>query len=159
TSVSSDSIAHLRLDGINLLWQLDPQSEDSGETMDYCARVMEEAERATLPVFFEALPVSKGPQGYAVNRSIAELVKTVGVASALGSSSANLWLQVPLVDGFERVARATTLPLLVMDDNAPGDTLALLELFAHGMQAGANVRGVLAGRSVLFPPAADDPAA
>jgi hypothetical protein len=32
-------------------------------------------------------------------------------------------------------------------------------MFADGMQAGHNVRGVMAGRNVLFPPNHDDPAA
>ena len=159
TSFSMDSISRLRLDGIKLLWRLDLQNEVSGEMLDDCARVMEEADRAQLPVLLEALPVSKGAQGYQTNLNADELVKTLGVASALGSSSMGLWLQTPPVEPFERVTRATTLPLLMLDDIAPDSPLALLEQFAHGMAAGANVRGVTAGRSVLFPAKHDDPAA
>ena len=160
SSFSSDSIARLRLDGVKLLWRLDLQNDVSGEALENCARVMEEADRATLPIFFEALPVSKGAQGYELVKSTEAWVKLIGVASALGSSSADLWLQLPLIDPFERIARATTLPVMLLDgDNLPGDNLPLLEMFARGMKAGPNVRGVMAGRSVLFPPGADDPAA
>jgi DhnA family fructose-bisphosphate aldolase class Ia len=159
TSFSSDSLSRLRLDGIKLLLRLDLSDEASAETMDYCTRVMEDADRAGVPVFLEPLPVSKGAKGYEVNKSVEELVKTIGVASALGSSSANTWLKIPYVDNFERVARATTLPLVMLGGETQDDALTVLEMFARGMKAGANVRGVMAGRNVLFPANGEDPAA
>jgi DhnA family fructose-bisphosphate aldolase class Ia len=159
TSFSMDSINRLRLDGIKLLWRLDLQNEASGEMLDDCGRVMEEADRAQLPVFFEALPVSKGAQGYQTILSVDEWVKTLGVAAAIGSSSMGLWLQAPPIEGFERVARATTLPILMLDDVAPDSARGLLEQIERGLKAGANVRGVMAGRSVLFPAKKDDPSA
>jgi len=56
------------------------------------------------------------------------------------------------------VARATTLPILMLGGEAAGDPTGILEEFATGMRAGSNVRGALVGRNVLFP-GDDDPLA
>ena len=135
------------------------QDKDAGQTLDDCAQVMEDAARADLPIFFEALPVRKGAQGYETVTTPAELVKLAGVVPALGSSSDNLWLITPPGEDFQQVARATTLPLLLLGDELPAEPSALLDAIAAGLKAGANVRGVAMGRSVLFAANTEDPAA
>lgn len=159
TSFNAESIVHLRLDGVKLMLRLDLEDKESGETMDHITRVMDDVERIGLPIFLEALPVRRGERGYEVIRSVEALVQTLGVASALGGTSTNVWLKVPYVDGLERVARATTLPLLMLGGETQDDVRPVFDMFARGMQAGANVRGVMAGRNVLFPPGGEDPAA
>jgi hypothetical protein len=86
------------------------------------------------------------------------LIKVVGVAAALGDSSLRLWLKIPYCEHFDQVARATTLPILMLGGEAAGDPTGILEEFATGMRAGTNVRGALVGRNVLFP-GNDDPLA
>ncbi|MBI3732184.1 MAG: hypothetical protein HY259_01845 [Chloroflexi bacterium] len=159
TSFGLDSLSRLRLDGVKLTLRLDWQDAASGRTLDYVAQMMEELDRMNLPIFLEALPVRKGEKGYELSPSLEDMVKTIGIASALGASSANLWLKAPVVENFARVADATTLPLLMLGGATQAEILPLLEMFAQGMKAGANVRGVMAGRNVLFPPAGEDPAA
>ena len=159
TSFNAESIAHLRLDGVKLMLRLDLDSRESGETIEHITRVMDDVERMGLPIFLETLPVRRGEHGYELNRSVEELVQTLGVASALGGTSTNVWLKVPYVDNFERVARATTLPLLLLGGETQNEIQPVLDMFARGMKAGANVRGVMAGRNVLFPPNGEDPAA
>ena len=161
SSFSTDALMRLRVDGVKMLLRLDLQDEASGETLDYCARAIDEVDRlgAGLAVFLEPLPVRKGANGYEIVKTVEELVKTVGVASALGSTSANTWLKLPYMDNFGRVARATTLPILMLGGEIVDSPLSLLETFAKGMKAGANVRGVVVGRNILFPPNMEDPAA
>ncbi len=159
TSFNAQSIVHLRLDGVKLLLRLDLADAASGETIDHVTRVMDDVGRMGLPIFLEALPVTRGERGYAVNKSVEELVKTIGVASALGGTSTNVWLKIPYVENYERVARATTLPILMLGGETQDEVQPLLEMFARGMAAAPNVRGVMAGRNVLFPPNGDDPAA
>ena len=57
----------------------------------------------------------------------------------------------PYGDGFDRVARATTLPILLLGGPARESPLHTLDDFARGMAAGANVRGAIIGRNLLFP--------
>ncbi len=161
TSFSSDSVSRLRLDGISVRWRFDLNDEGSGETLSYVAGAIEEVERLgqSLPVFVAPQPVRHAVKGYEAVSAIDDLVKAAGVVSALGSTSANTWLVLPPVDEFARLARATTLPVLLLGDDADAAAPAMLAAFAAGMAAGRNVRGTLSGTSVLFPADGDDPAA
>jgi len=58
---------------------------------------------------------------------------------------------VPYVDEFEKVARATTLPLLLLGGEAAGSPNRLLNELKSALRAGPNVRGALVGRNVLYP--------
>jgi len=73
------------------------------------------------------------------------------VAAGLGSTSRYTWLKLPHCPGYERVARATTLPILLLGGESVGNPRPLLEQIAAGLAAGATVRGALAGRNVLYP--------
>ena len=159
TSFSSEALARLRVDGVKLQWRCDLTNADSAETLEHCWYAMDDADRANLPIFFEPLPVTKTARGYEVNKSVEELVKLVGVASALGASAASMWLKLPYIENFARVARATTLPILLLGGATEKDVTSVLEMFAQGMKAGHNVRGVMAGRNVLYPAGDEDPAA
>jgi DhnA family fructose-bisphosphate aldolase class Ia len=81
------------------------------------------------------------------------------VAAALGTSTAGTWLKLPYGPGYDRVAAATTLPILMLGGEVRGDLGAVLGEFARGMAAGPTVRGVLAGRNVSFAPGEDPRAA
>ena len=161
TSFSADSVSRLRLDGIFVRWRFDLNDEGSGETLSYVAGAIEEVERIgqSLPVFVAPQPVRHAAKGYEAISAIDDLVKAAGVVSAMGSTSANTWLALSPVDDFARVARATTLPVLMLGGEAEGSMPDLLASFFAGMQAGHNVRGAVNGAGVLFPPDGDDPAA
>ena len=106
-------------------------------------RTIEEAQTATviLPMLAKKFKEEKK----------LEMVKIVGVASAMGDSSRNLWLKIPYGEHFERVAGATTLPLLMLGGESAGDPTGTIADFEAGMKAGKNVRGALVGRNILFP--------
>jgi DhnA family fructose-bisphosphate aldolase class Ia len=69
-----------------------------------------------------------------------------------------LWLKLPYCEGYEKVARATALPILLLGGEPVGDATPFLRELVAGLQAGPNVRGALVGRNVLFP-GHDDPLA
>ena len=79
------------------------------------------------------------------------MVKAIGVAAAMGDSSRNLWLKIPFSEDYPQVVRATTLPLLMLGGESKGDPTGTIGEFVAGMKAGANVRGALVGRNILFP--------
>ena len=76
----------------------------------------------------------------------------------MGASSLNTWLKIPSCKGLEQVARATTLPILILGGEVTGDPLPVLQDLQTAMQAGPNIRGALIGRNVIFP-GPDDPRA
>jgi DhnA family fructose-bisphosphate aldolase class Ia len=150
--------AQWNLDGAKFLLRIADSEPGSLKTMLAASAAITELNALRLPMFLEPLPVVKSENGYNVVRSAEALSKIVGVASALGDSSRYLWLKLPYCEGYEAVAGATTLPILILGGESSGDPRLFLTQVAQGIAAGANVRGTMAGRNVLYP-GEDDPLA
>ncbi len=157
TAYTVEGIAEANLDGIKLMFRLDLGNPDALRAMEYSAEVITESHRKGLPVFLEPLPVERADGTYRVKKTAPDFIRMVGVASALGTSSSGVWLKIPWVPGFEAVARATTLPILLLGGESSGDPSGFIRELASGM-AFPNVRGALVGRNVLYP-GQDDPLA
>lgn len=155
TSFTAQKLHEMRLDGAKLMFRLNLQSVDSLDTMEYCAKAINQLNNYGINVFLECLYVDDKLKAV---KKAQELAKVVSVAAALGSSSRRIWLKIPYCDNFDRVASATTCPILMLGGEARGDSTPLLEDFISGMKAGSNVRGVLVGRNLLYP-GDDDPQA
>src|SRR6266540_2263301 len=158
TGPAPATCAALNLDGAKLLLRICDEEANSLRTMIYCARAITEMNALGLPTFLEPLPVGKNNDSYRVVKTAEALAKIVGVASALGDSSRYLWLKLPYCENFEVVARATTLPILLLGGESVGDAKPLLREISAGLSAGSNVRGALVGRNVLYP-GSEDPLA
>lgn len=158
TGPTARTCAEWRLDGAKLLLRVDDNEPASLKTMLASAAAITEANALALPMFLEPLPVTKTEKGYVVTKSADALARLVGVASALGDSSRYLWLKLPYCERYEVVARATTLPILLLGGESAGDPAPFLTQLASALAAGPNVRGALVGRNVLFP-GAEDPLA
>jgi DhnA family fructose-bisphosphate aldolase class Ia len=146
------------LDGAKLLLRICDDDPASLKTMLACAAAITHANSLYLPTFLEPLPVVRTDKGYTVVKTADALARIVGVASALGDSSRCLWLKLPYCEGYEKVARATTLPILLLGGESAGDPAPFLRQIRSALDAGANVRGALVGRNVLHP-GAEDPLA
>ena len=151
TSFTADSLVRLRLDGGKMLLRVDNEDERTLQTLGECAEAISGLSRHNLLAFVEPLPMKRDGKGYVTNYSVAELVKWVGVCAGLGETSRNTWLKIPYIPGFEQVALATTLPILLLGGPAHGDPLPTLKECAAGISCGRNVRGTMVGRNVLFP--------
>jgi DhnA family fructose-bisphosphate aldolase class Ia len=97
------------------------------------------------------LPVSRIGSSWNVSKTPQDLARIAGISSALGDSSRNLWLKLPYCDNFALVARATTLPILLLGGESAGGPAAFLTELDTAMRAGHNVRGALVGRNILYP--------
>jgi hypothetical protein len=139
------------LDGTKVLLRLCDAEPDSLKTLLATVRAISEQNALRLPMFLESLPVVKTEQGYKIIKTAEELTRTAGAAAALGDSSRYLWLKLPYCENYEMVARATTLPILLLGGDPVGDVRPFLRELAAGLKAGPNVRGALVGRNVLFP--------
>ena len=158
TGATPNTCAAWELDGAKLLMRLCDDEPESLKTMVATASAICETNALHIPMFLEPLPVVKTEKGYKVVKTAEALAKIVGVASALGDSSRYLWLKLPYCENYELVARATTLPILLLGGESAGDPTAFLREVSAGMAAGENVRGALVGRNVLYP-GDDDPLA
>lgn len=151
TAFTTERLQALRMDGAKFMFRLDPTDPASGRTILACADAVSGCVRADLTAFLEPLPVKRVKGRYVVQRTAEDLAGMVSVASALGASSLNTWLKIPSCKGLDKVARATTLPILVLGGEVTGDPVPVLQDLHAAMQAGNNLRGALIGRNVIFP--------
>jgi len=158
TAFTTERMQALRMDGAKFMFRLDRADPASGRTLLACAEAVSLCVRSDLAAFLEPLPVRRVRGSYVVQRTIEALAGMLSVASAMGSSSLNTWLEIPSCPAMEQVARATTLPILILGGEVTGDPLPVLRDLETAVQAGPNVRGALIGRNVLFP-GGDDPRA
>lgn len=158
SAFTADSINRMNLDAAKIMFRLDKDEKYSGRTMIYCADAITQCNKYDLTVFLEALPVDYSDGKYSVLMNAEDMVKVIGVASALGDSSRNLWLKIPYVSDYYKVARATSLPILMLGGESSGNPTNTIMNFEKGMGAGRNIRGAMVGRNVLYP-GHDDPKA
>lgn len=128
----------------------------SMKTISMCADAMRQLQERDVPMFLEPLPYERVAGGGARLLVEAEAIaKLVGVASALGNGSRRLWLKLPACARYEVVANSTTLPILILGGEIDGDRMGFFRQIADSLSAGANVRGTMIGRNVLYPPEGD----
>jgi DhnA family fructose-bisphosphate aldolase class Ia len=145
-------------EAIKMLTRIDPADPASVATLETCAQVVTEANRAALVAMVEPF-WSRRVDGHVVNDLSPEaVIRSVHVAQGLGASSAYTWMKLPVVDEMERVMEATTLPTLLLGGDpttSPDETYAswkaALEL--------PSVRGLIVGRALLYPEDGDVAAA
>ncbi|HXF82100.1 MAG TPA: hypothetical protein VNN19_05050 [bacterium] len=151
TAYTAERIAQLRLDGAKMMFRLEVRERASLDTMMYCVEAINACHARGIPVFLEALMVEQVDGKYRMLKTPEALIKVVNVAAGLGAASALTWLKIPYCEGYERVAQATTCPILMLGGESRGDPSGIFQEFASGMRAGATVRGALVGRNVTFP--------
>jgi len=151
TGADTEGCVALGLDGGKMLLRIADDDPGSLKTMVACADAITKLAAAGLPSFLEPLPVKRVDGALKVVKEADALTRAACVAAGLGSTSRHTWLKLPHCAGYEKVARATTLPILLLGGESVGNPRPLLEQIASGLAAGATVRGALAGRNVLYP--------
>jgi len=130
---------------------------DSGtaNTLEATARAVNQAAEAGLPIMLEPF-ISNWSNGVIKNDLSTEaVIKSVAVASGLGNSSAFTWMKLPVVPDMEKVMASTTLPTLLLGgDPAEGEEEKLFANWAKALEL-PGVRGLVVGRSLLYPATGD----
>ena len=158
TAYSAASIAESQFDFAKLLVRIALDDAGTAATLQATARAVTESARLRLPVMLEPF-MSSWVDGRVVNDLTADaVVKSVAIASGLGESSAYSWLKLPVVDEMERVMASTTLPTLLLGGDPTGHPD---ETYARWGDALAlpGVRGLVVGRTLLYPADGDVAAA
>ncbi|MEY4312529.1 MAG: hypothetical protein RLZZ319_38 [Actinomycetota bacterium] len=151
TAYDVDHVESLGLDGGKTLIRIDPTDSGVARTIETVARISTELADRKIMSLIEPLPYVRGADGIPqFDNSVDALVKVVAIASGLGASSAYTWLKVPASARMAEVAGATTLPILMLGGEPDSDPDALFRLWESAMSE-PNVRGVVAGRTLLYP--------
>lgn len=151
TAYDSDHVEEFGLDGGKVLLRIEPTDPGVARTLEMVAAITTELSDRRIMCLVEPLPYLKDDAGRArLDTSVEELVRVVAIASGLGSSSAYTWLKIPAVDRMAEVAGATTMPILMLGGD-PGDRADAVFGLWRAAMAQPNVRGLVAGRALLYP--------
>ncbi|MDP6932175.1 MAG: deoxyribose-phosphate aldolase, partial [Myxococcota bacterium] len=152
TGPTPDDVMRWNLDGGKLLLRVAHDDPASLRTLQACAAAIRKLNALRLATFLEPLPVKLSDHRWTVDAEASALARLVGVASALGDGASRTWLKLPWCEDFATVARATTLPIVLL--GGPTGSSSFTEQLADAIGAGSNVRGAMVGRRILY---ADDP--
>ena len=150
TAYDAEHIKSMGLDGGKTLLRIDETDPGTARTIEMVAQATTLLADLELVSMIEPLPYMKNVDGRAVLDSSEEkLIKVVSIASGLGSSSAYTWLKIPAPSNPEKVAAATSCPILLLGGD-PGSNWE--EVFANWERALTvpNIRGLVPGRALLF---------
>jgi hypothetical protein len=153
TAYSVDGIVAAGLDGGKMMIRV-ADDLDAQRTLTEGARAIDALAARRLPAMIEVF-ASEVDNGRVRNRADADsLIRAIAVASGLGTTSAYLWLKLPVVEELDRVMRSTTLPTLLLGGDPGEDGERTFAGWERAMTI-PQVRGLVAGRTLLYPPDGD----
>lgn len=155
TAYDVDGMTRDGLDFAKNLVRINLADAGTANTLEATALAVDEAAAAKLPIMLEPF-ISEWVNGSIKNDLSTEaVIKSVAIASGLGNSSSYSWMKLPVVADMARVMAATTLPTLLLGgDPAEGEEEKLFAAWAEAL-ALPGVRGLVVGRSLLYPAAGD----
>jgi hypothetical protein len=154
TGYDARGVAGAGLDGGKMLLRIDPEDPGSVRTLEACARAVDELASQHTLALVEPF-ISRRSDGVVRSVLTADaVIRSIAIASGLGRTSAYTWLKVPCVPEMERVMTATSLPTLILGGEVCDDPYAALSGWAKALSL-PTVRGLVIGRSLLFPPGDD----
>jgi hypothetical protein len=151
TGYTADGIAAAGFEGGKMLLRVDPADPLTVRTLEACARAVTALASHRLMAMVEPF-VSHRADGRVRNDLSPEaMIRAITIASGLGTTSAYTWLKVPVVDDMERVMAASSLPALLLGGEVSGDPEAMFGSWREALKL-PTVQGIVAGRSLLYPP-------
>ncbi len=158
TGYRADVVRAMGWQGGKMLARIDPEDPATATTLESCARAVDELATHRLMAMVEPFIVHR-VDGRVRNVLTPEaVIRSSAVAAGLGSTSAYTWLKLPVVDDIEAVLAATTLPVLLLGGEVAADQEHQLAQWRKAL-AVPSVRGMVAGRALLYPPDDDVAAA
>jgi hypothetical protein len=151
TAYTAESIAASRFDGGKMLLRIDPSDRATAGALHAAAQAIDDLAARQLVAMVEPF-ISHRHNGRLINDLSPEaVIRSVSIAAGLGASSAYTWLKLPVVHDMERVVSASPLPVLLLGGEVSADQDALFGRWERTLELPA-VRGLVAGRALLYPP-------
>lgn len=154
-------IAGAKRDGLDFaktLTRINLADPNTAKTLEYTAKAVNDAVAAELPIMLEPF-MSEWIDGAIKNDlSTDATILSMAIAAGLGNSSSYTWLKLPVVKDMARVMEATTLPTLLLGGDLSSSQDEVFESWASALEL-PGVRGMVVGRSILYPANGDVAAA
>jgi hypothetical protein len=153
TGYDAASLIDCGLDGGKMLLRLVDSDPGTIPTLQACATAVTELAAYGLMAMVEPLPYTREGGKLVLQKDPASLARAVTVASGIGTTSAHTWLKLPSTDSPE-VLGATTLPVVILGGVPSSDPAADLASWGRTLRHDV-VRGLVVGRTLLYPPGGD----
>lgn len=150
TGYTAEGIAAANLDGGKMLLRIAGDDRDTLPTITACAAAVDALAARGLMAMIEPFASRRENGGVENILEPDPTIGAIGISSALGTTSAYTWLKLPVVPEMERVLAATTLPTLLLGGDPGADAERTFEGWRAAMRI-PQVRGLVAGRSLLYP--------
>ncbi|HYN73589.1 MAG TPA: deoxyribose-phosphate aldolase [Nakamurella sp.] len=150
TGYDARGCAAMGLNGGKMLTRVALDDPGTLNTLTGTAQAVNELSELGLMAMVEPFWSSRVDGKVRNDLSADAVIKSVGVCSALGRTSAYTWMKLPVVPEMQRVMESTTLPTLLLGgdpDTDPEETYASWRA-ALALPA---VRGLVVGRTLLYP--------
>lgn len=150
TGHTAAALAALGADGGKMLTRICLGDPDTVATLEATAKAIDSLAERKLIAMVEPF-LSSWQNGRVRNDlSTDAVIKSVGIAEGLGSTSAYTWMKLPVVKEMERVMAATTMPTVLLGGDPDGTQD---EVFASWQAALSlpGVQGLTVGRTLLYP--------
>jgi hypothetical protein len=158
TAYTAGAIASAGFEGGKMLVRIDPGDSATVRTLEACAHAVSGLAERGLMAMVEPF-ISHRLGGRVKNELTPEaMIRAITVASGLGATSAFTWLKIPIVEDMERVMSASSLPALILGGEVSQDPDSTYGSWSRALQL-PTVRGLVIGRSLLYPPDDDVAAA
>lgn len=152
TAYTADAISAAGYQGGKMLFRIDPTDLSTVATMESVAKAVDGLAERQLMAMVEPFISGRDDSGRIRNDlSTDAVVRSATVAAGLGSTSAHTWLKMPVIDDMEAVLASTTLPVLLLGGEVGADQDAQFAAWSKAL-ASPMVKGMVVGRSLLFPP-------
>jgi len=150
TAYTAAGIERFGLDGGKMLLRIDPEDPATAATLEACGRAVTDLAERHLIAMVEVFMAHRVGTRVRNDLSPDAVMRSMAVASGLGTTSAYTWLKVPVVEEMARVMRASMLPAVILGGEVPGDPGAALARWGEALHL-PNVCGAVMGRSLLYP--------
>ena len=151
TAYDADHIEEFGLDGGKTLLRIEDTDAGVARTLEMVAALSTKLADRKLLNMIEPLPYVIDDAGRArLDSSTERLIKVVAIASGLGSSSAYTWLKLPASPDMDQVAGATSMPIVMLGGDPGADAARTFAGWKAAMKE-PNVRGLVAGRALVYP--------
>jgi DhnA family fructose-bisphosphate aldolase class Ia len=142
TGYDAATIAAMNLDGGKMLVRIDHNDHGTVRTLEAAGRAVTDLAASGKVAMIEPFITRRRANDLRPEA----VLRSVTIASGLGATSAYTWLKLPVTEDMEFVVKGTTLPVLLLGGDS-ADALSQLRQAAWL----PGVRGLVAGRALLYP--------
>lgn len=153
TAYDAPTIANMAFEGGKIRLRIDLEDAGVPSTLQACGTAVCELAKRELISLVEPSIAHRVDRRARRETTTEATIRAATIAAALGTTSAHTWLELPVVDEMERAAAATTLPVVLLDDDGV-DQDRTFERWREALGL-PTVVGLVIGPSLLYPPGDD----